>query len=121
MNILLIIFGSVFSASVGQLLFKIGMNKVGVINNFGIHSLVRIFGNIYVLIGCGFYLIGLFLWLVALSKKNLNYVYPFTILTFILVLFFSQFILNESISRYVAAGYFLIIAGIIVISYAMDA
>lgn len=53
-------------------------------------------------------------WMVAMTKFELSYAYPFISLTFVLVLFFSGILFHESISLLKIVGVLFIITGVIV-------
>ncbi|MEO6611798.1 MAG: EamA family transporter [Chitinophagaceae bacterium] len=55
-------------------------------------------------------------WIAALTKFDLSYAYPFMSLSFILVLVFSYFLLNEPLTVNKLAGVLLIIAGLFIAS-----
>ena len=55
-------------------------------------------------------------WMLALSKFQLSYAYPFTSLSFVLVLLLSAYVLREPLSATKAAGVGLIVLGTIVAS-----
>ena len=47
------------------------------------------------------------LWLVAMSKFELSFIYPFMSLNYVVIIIGSQLLLNESVSlsRYIAVGF----------------
>jgi drug/metabolite transporter (DMT)-like permease len=55
-------------------------------------------------------------WLVVLSRASLSFAYPFASLTYVLILLFDRFILDQPISGLRYAGVALIIAGLLLIS-----
>lgn len=116
MYITVVLIISMLSASIAQVLFKIGIRNVGEIQQINLQTIIQILFNKYVDIGFLLYVISFSLWFVALSKKDLNFVYPFTGLTFAFVFFMSYFILGESISRNVILGSSFIIIGILILS-----
>jgi len=111
---------SVASASTGQVLFKKGVLMTGEITlkSSVIGELLRLVFQPLVFSGLILYVISTILWLLALSKTTLNFAYPFTALTFILVMLSSRIVFLESIPplRYLGIG--LIVAGILVSSVA---
>ena len=64
------------------------------------------------------YVVSTILWLLALSKTTLSFAYPFTALTFILVMLSSRIVFLESIPTLRYLGVRLIVAGILVSSVA---
>jgi multidrug transporter EmrE-like cation transporter len=113
-TIVIILIGIVFSA-LGQVALKNGMNNFGSVNNFSVPGIVSMFLNPYVLFGLCLYGLSTVFWLIALSQKDLSYVYPFVALTICLVLIFSKFFFNESIGPYRLAGIIVIISGLILL------
>ncbi len=102
--------------SVGQLLEKAGMQQVGQINSFSqltsLDTILRIFTNPYVLGGIALSVIGLFLWLGALSTLRVSYILPLGGgLLYILVGLLAFFILKEEITLTHWIGIGVIIAG----------
>lgn len=55
-------------------------------------------------------------WMAALTRFDLSYAYPFTSLSFVLVLILSAGLLNESLNAYKVLGVALIVVGTIVAS-----
>lgn len=100
-----LIFGSLLG-SVGQLLLKAGAN--------GAVSL-RDYANLRILLGLACYALGTAFWLLALARLPLSKVYPFTILTFVLVYLASVYILGERMSLALAVGVVLVLSGLVVI------
>lgn len=121
MNVKIMLLTSVVTATVGQVLFKKGMSAIGTQNlslNSGsmVKSLVSILTSPYVLVGLFFYGLSTLIWLVALSKTQLGYAYPFTALTFILVMLASYFVFSEAMPINRIAGVALICCGLLVTS-----
>ncbi len=111
---------SVVSASAGQVFFKKGVLATGEITLRGsvIGELVKLVFNPLVFSGLVLYLISTVLWLMALSKTTLNFAYPFTALTFALVMLSSRAIFLESIPTMRYFGIMLIILGVLFCSLA---
>jgi len=115
MNTIIIILIGILFASLGQVFWKIGMNSIGAIDNFSISGIIAMFFNPIVVLGLFMYGLSTIFWLIALSQKDLSYVYPFISLTFIFVLFLSYFVLKEQISTARIVGTLIIIIGLMVI------
>src|SRR4051794_39687586 len=75
-------------------------------------SQLREFINLWVMGGAVFYGVGFLLWIVALSKLPLFFVYPFTMLTFIMVGIGSLFLLGESVTPLGLLGWMVILLGV---------
>lgn len=107
---------SVLIATGGQVCFKKGMSIIGEISvdkNYIFTGVVKIITSPFVIFGLIFYAFSTILWLIALSKCDLNYAYPFAALTFILVMLASYLILHEAIPPTRIAGITLICLGFI--------
>ncbi len=106
---------SVFSASGGQILFKKGVLATGEITlrSSMVGDLVRLLIQPAVFSGLVLYIISTILWLIALSKTTLNFAYPFTALTFALVMISSKVIFNEHIPMLRYFGIIMICFGIL--------
>lgn len=116
----LLILLSISIAVGGQLLLKIGIDRIG-INGFGsMRSLTGLFSGIIrspmVLTGLFLYLISAAIWLVVLSTVDLSFAYPFIGLTYVMVLVLSRFILKEEVNPIRWVGAFIITVGVVVIS-----
>jgi len=113
---------SVALAAVAQLTLKHGMNQV---TSHGevplalgrpVDVLRRVAGNISVWAGLGTFVASAAVWLIVLSRASLSFAYPFASLTYVLILVFDRFVLNEPISALRYAGMALIVAGLLLIS-----
>ncbi len=58
-------------------------------------------------------------WMIAMTKFEISYAYPFTLLGLVLVTIFSVVFFGESVNTYKLSGIVLIILGIVVISKGM--
>ncbi|MDD1728689.1 MAG: EamA family transporter [Methanospirillum sp.] len=112
MDTLLIILIAIVFSALGQVALKNGMLHFGAVNDLSIQGIISMFLNPYVLGGLCLYGISTIFWLVALSQKDLSYVYPFVALTICLVLVFSKYFFNEQIGPYRFAGIIVIICGL---------
>jgi drug/metabolite transporter (DMT)-like permease len=100
---------SVFLAFIGQMLLK----KAAISNT----DILTIFLSCFTWIGLFCYFVGALLWIIALSKIKLIYAYPFTFLTFALVIGGAFFIFGEKINIInLLIGFALIVSGIIIIN-----
>lgn len=119
MNARMLLIISVIFASGGQVLFKKGMLLLGKQTlEPGLGSLVKTILNIVfsplIFTGLILYVSSTILWLFALSKTQLNYTYPFTVLTFILVMAASYFVFSEPLPLNRIIGGAVICAGFII-------
>jgi drug/metabolite transporter (DMT)-like permease len=112
---------SVALAAVAQLTLKTGMNHV---NDELAPATFSLTGrSLRVLVGQPFVWGGLFLfgvsalvWLVVLSRASLSFAYPFAALTYVSILLFDHFVLNEQVPTLRWAGVACIAIGIFLIS-----
>ena len=106
---------SVVGGAIGQLMLKKGMNTLGVmtltINELG-SILWRLATNPFVFFGLLIYVISVVFWLVALSRVDLSYAYPFASLSYIIMLVASWWLFNEHISLMRIIGTLVICVGV---------
>ena len=110
---------SALTASFGQVAFKKGMSVVGGIhiqyNANWIFTFIKLCFTPFVLVGIFLYTVSTVLWLVALSRCALNFAYPFTAVTFVLVIVFSTLMLHEPLPTMRILGMAVIICGILIV------
>ena len=75
--------------------------------------------NPYIIIALVLTLLAGVTWMIAMTKFEISYAYPFTFLALVLVTIFSFIFFGESINIYKIIGIVFIILGIIVISKGM--
>lgn len=111
---------SVLLAATAQLTLKYGVNQVGSIGRADLRQpldlALRVFSKPAV-VG-GFILFGLasVTWIIVLSRVSLSFAYPFASLTYVLILLFDAFVLNEPVSVLRWGGVALIISGLVLVS-----
>ena len=117
---ILLILLSITIAVGGQILLKIGMNKIGEINISSASSVGHLFTGIVksptVLVGLFLYAISAVLWLIVISSVDLSFAYPFIGLTYVLILVVSKFVLKEDVNPIRWIGTAIITIGVVVIS-----
>ena len=116
---LIYILAAVLASAVGQLVLKKGMGSMGALTLDAGHLggiLARIITNPYVLLGLAIYACGTLFWLVALSRVDLSYAYPFVSFSYVVMLIASWLLLNEHISLLRIAGSAVVILGVLLIS-----
>ena len=103
----------------GQLLLKRGMTLMGA-QTLSPSTLagvaLRMATSPWVILGIAVYVSGTFFWLVALSRVELSFAYPFASLSYVLILGSSWLLLGESISVVRLAGVAAICLGVLIIS-----
>ena len=110
---------SVISACAGQILFKKGMLLLGEQKLSSdlfttLKSIIHIIFSPVVFVGLLLYAVSTLLWLFALSRTTLNYAYPYTALTFILVMASSWLIFSEALPSNRIIGGMVVCVGIII-------
>ncbi len=119
----LYIFLSIFFAVSSQLIIKWKMSAFN-FNDYDsiIDKFIFAFGmlfNPYIMLSIIFTLLSGLSWMIAMTKFDISYAYPFTILGFVFVTLFSFFFFGESVNAYKLIGILLVIFGIFVISKGM--
>lgn len=112
---------SVGLAAVAQLTLKHGMSQVNADlrpARFGLDGASLRAAGSTLAIWAGLLLFGLsaLVWLVVLSRVSLSFAYPFAALTYVLILVFDRFVLDQQVPPLRWAGVALIMAGIVLIS-----
>lgn len=103
----------------GQLLLKKAMLGIGVLSPSAgaVPSMVmRMATSPLVIIGLGCYVLGSFFWLIALSRAQLSFAYPFVGLSFVLIFGASWLFYGESINVWRLAGLVSILIGVLFVS-----
>jgi drug/metabolite transporter (DMT)-like permease len=116
----LLILLSISIALGGQLLLKIGINRMG-ISDFGSLSAVGgffsgIIKSPMVIAGLLLYAISAAIWMIVLSAADLSFAYPFLGFTYVLVPVLSKSILREDVNPIRWIGAFIRTAGVVVLS-----
>jgi multidrug transporter EmrE-like cation transporter len=75
---------------------------------------VRMLVNPWVISALAAAFLGMLSWMLALGRVDLSYAYPFTSLSFVLVLLASAMLFREPVTAAKLAGMALIVAGIVV-------
>lgn len=106
---------SVAFGAVGQLLFKAALNSLGVLE-LSVDMFVRMATNPLLLLGLGIFGVSTLLWLLALSKADLSFAYPFLSLTYFAVLLGGAVLFNEQITVARVTGFAVVIVGLLVVA-----
>jgi multidrug transporter EmrE-like cation transporter len=99
----------------GQLLMKWQVGKSGAFPEATADKVKFIFGlllNPWILASVGAAFLAMLFWMAALTKLDLSVAYPFTSLSFVLVLFLSAALFGEPLTLAKIIGMALIVAGI---------
>jgi drug/metabolite transporter (DMT)-like permease len=106
-NPLVFVLAGSLLAAAGQLFLKLGASGATQLADYL---------NARLLIGFVLYAAGSVLWVMALAKLPLSRVYPFTVLTFVMVYVASFAILGERLTSQVISGAVLVLVGLVVIA-----
>lgn len=109
---LVVLLASCVLAAVGQLLLRSGAEGRTGFAEFLNHALIG---------GLVAYAASTLLWVFALSRAQLTSVYPFTLLTFVLVGTGALVLLGERINGVVLLGSTVIVAGLVLVWYGSGA
>lgn len=116
---LICIVTSVLLGVVGQLVLKYGMTKMGPLSlsGAGVPSLLtKIATSPWIILGLAIYATATFFWLIALSRVELAYAYPFASLSYVFMLASAWLLLGEKVGPTRLGGVVLILFGVLVIS-----
>ena len=110
------IFLTILFAVTSQLIVKWQMNS----RDFSVyHSVTEKFFHAFLLLFNPFIMLSIILtllsglaWMIAMTKFDISYAYPYTALGFVLILLFSALLFNEPLTLSKMAGVLLIILGI---------
>jgi drug/metabolite transporter (DMT)-like permease len=120
MNIAIIyILISVVGGAGGQILLKRGMNSMGALTLSldGLGNIIwRLATNPFVITGLAIYVLSTLFWLVALSRVDLSFAYPFASMSYIVMLVASLLLFRENVSLLRVAGSVVVMLGVLLIS-----
>jgi drug/metabolite transporter (DMT)-like permease len=111
---------AVCSATLGQIFFKKGVFMTGEITLKGsvIGELFMLVLNPFIFSGLVLYILSTIIWLIALSKTSLSFVYPFASLIFVLVMLSARFVFLEPVPPLRYVGIAVICVGFLLSSLA---
>lgn len=116
----LLILLSISIAVGGQMLLKIGINRIGISDFSSMKAVADLFSGVIksplILTGLFLYFISAAIWLIVLSTVDLSFAYPFIGFTYVMVLILSKFILKEDVNPIRWIGASIITVGVMVIS-----
>ncbi len=109
MNSYALILIAVSLAAGGQILLK----KGAVVDT----SVLALLKNRFIWLGLFFYFFSALCWIISLTRLKLSFVYPFTFLTYVLVMAGAYFLLGEKVKMVnLVMGSILIASGIIILN-----
>lgn len=98
----------------GQILFKLGLDKVGALT---FHNLYAAFLSPYIWAGLALYVVATLFWFAVLSRAQLNVVYPLQSVSYILALLGSIAVFHEQVSPIRWLGVLVILMGVVLVSW----
>jgi drug/metabolite transporter (DMT)-like permease len=110
-----LILASVAFGAVGQLILKAAMNGLGQVQ-FSLDTLLRMATSPLLLLGIGIFAISTLLWLLALTKADLSFAYPFLSLTYIAVLIGGALLFRERVTFVRVLGFAVIVTGVWIVA-----
>lgn len=116
---LILILGTVFASAVAQLALKLGMSSPAIAaagQNGGRALILAVAGSPLVWTGLVIYGAGVIAWLYVLSKVDLSLAYPFVGVSFIVVMLFGMFLLQETVGPMRVIGTVLIALGCVMVA-----
>ncbi len=117
---LLLVLGSVGTATLGQLLLKSGMTSVGRLGAGAlqqpVQTVLAIASTPVVWLGLVCYGFGAVLWLAVLSRLDLGYAYPLLAVSYILIPLLAHFLLGEAIPPLRWVGIAVIFIGVVIVA-----
>ena len=108
------VLGSVLLAACGHLMIKAGLNGAiaAATHAMFLERLVVYFRQPLVVLGLGVYGIGTAMWVFAVSKHDISYVFPITALNYVLVTLGGMFLFAEVITAKRWLGICVVIVGV---------
>lgn len=116
---LALILATVTASACAQLALKLGMSSPAVVAALpqgGKGILLAVASSPLVWTGLTIYGMSVAVWLWVLSKVDLSLAYPFVGISFIVVMAFGAFVLNESVTPLRMAGTLLIATGCVLVA-----
>ena len=107
--------GTIIFTIYGQLIIKWRISNYGTLPDLALEKLfflIRILCDPFILSGFIAAFIAALCWMLAMTKFDLSYAYPFMSIPFVVVLFLSAFFFQEAITMPKIIGMIFIIAGI---------
>ncbi len=115
---LLLILPAILLSTTGELLFKIGMNRIGGFEFSGsaIRSVIpRVLRNPYIWLGFIGFGLGAVFWLAVLSRVPLSIAYPLLALSYFVVVVEAWLFLHERVTWKRMLGVTVIVIGVVVV------
>lgn len=114
-NPIYVILASVLCSSLAHFVLKLGANALPSTWVWP-ESGWQVAGNGWLWLGMSLHVSALGLWVLALSKSDLSYAYPFIALGFVLTTLAAAWFLHEPVSMARWGGIVLIVAGVVLVA-----
>jgi drug/metabolite transporter (DMT)-like permease len=114
------VFGAILFAVAGHLLIKFGLNavaKTAVMNENLVHRLLRYVLQPAVFFGLGIYAVGTLLWVLAVSKREISYLFPLSAMNYVLVAIGGMVLFGEAIPAGRWAGILVVVSGVVLMQW----
>ncbi|MEN6351462.1 MAG: EamA family transporter [Syntrophomonas sp.] len=112
---LVVLFSSVLLGAFGQVLLKMGVNRLGQVDLSWpvlIHTIFNIFTNLWIVTGIFCFVTSMVLWIKVISNMELSKAYPSVSLSYIIVFIISIFLFDETASADKIVGLILVSMGV---------
>lgn len=110
---------SVAAMTAAQLLLKKGLISIGG-SPAGLHEIVPFFlkaySNIYIITAVVLTIVTALCWILAVSKSQLSFLYPFMALSYVLVALFSMLLFKEDVNILRWLGIIVICTGVFLVA-----
>lgn len=110
-----LVLASVAFGAVGQLTLKAAMNGLGQLQ-LSLDTLLRMASSPLLLVGIAIFCISTLLWLLALTKADLSFAYPFLSLTYIAVLIGGAVLFHDRVTFARVLGFVVIVTGVWIVA-----
>lgn len=118
MNPLLLLIPAILFSTTGELLFKIGMNRIGgfEFNRAALRTVLpRVLLSPYIWVGFIGFGLGAVFWLAVLSRAPLSLAYPILALSYFVVVAEAWLFLHERVSWQRFVGVLVIVVGVVLV------
>ena len=112
--------GAILFAVAGHLLIKFGLNalsKTAVAHQDLAHRLLVYLFQPAVFLGLGIYGIGTLLWILAVSKREISYLFPLSAMNYVLVAIGGMALFGESIPAGRWLGILVVVVGVVLMQW----
>ena len=119
LSTLILILATVLASAIAQLALKLGMSNPAIAaaaRDGGTALILAVAGSPLVWTGLAIYGAGVAAWLYVLSKVDLSLAYPFVGVSFIVVMLFGIFLLQETVSPLRMIGTVMIALGCVLVA-----